>query len=492
MTIRTRLVNYYLAAMATILLASGVFMFVRTRRQLTAEIDTYLEERIDRLVAQMELEEEEIAIDLKLVDPDPSLLWRISTTNGRVLHSSGPAGAPSMVAQETGTEDAQPRGKTVFRSQDMGSIGTWRIGARRFVLSKPRRRIRIEWRDPDSHADIVEIPSEDEDGDPTFVLHAGISLAERDAALARFLFAMAFAIPMALVVLGVGAWVLVSRPLSIIDEIASSASGITPDRLAARIPIENPDDEIGRLAQVINRMLERVEQGFKREKQFASDASHELRTPLTAFRGELEVALRRNRTPEEYRDVLRKGLAEAERMSRILEGLLFLAEIDAGRSTHKTTDVDLAVVLRRAVERVESAHQYVHVGVDGLRREAMVVKGNRELLERLFMNLLENAIRHGEPPFVITSRASSGSVSVAVSDAGAGIQEEHLAKIFDRFFKGDQVHDRAAGGAGLGLAISKWIAESHGGAISAHNDDSGGAVFVVELPLSQHDETPTP
>ena len=114
----------------------------------------------------------------------------------------------------------------------------------------------------------------------------------------------------------------------------------------------------------------------------------------------------------------------------------------------------------------------------------MVVRGNRDLLERLFMNLLENGIRHGAPPFAVTLKLSPRSVAVAVSDSGQGIAPQNLARIFDRFFREDRDKSRAIGGAGLGLAICKWIAESHGGAIRARNDERGGAVFIVELPLS--------
>jgi heavy metal sensor kinase len=460
-------------------------MYLRTRRQLTAEIDTYLDERIDRLVAQMELRDEEIAIDLKLVDPDPGLLWQISTASGRVLHRSGPVRGTILGERARDADPARPKGVTTFGDQEVGDDALWRIGVRRFVLSKPRRRIRIEWREPGSEADIVEMPPEDAASSPSFVLHAGVSLTKRDASLTELLLAMALLYPMALVVLGVGAWALVSRPLSIIDDIARTASQITPDRLAERIPVENPEDEIGRLAQVINGMLERVQQGFKREKQFASDASHELRTPLTALRGEMEVALRRPRAADEYRKVLTSSLAESERMTRILEGLLFLAEVDAGRSTHKTADTDLAFVLRRSVERIEERNPGVRIDVDTLKRASMVVRGSRDLLERLFMNLLENGIRHGAPPFAVTLKVSPQSVAVAVSDSGQGIAPQHLPRVFDRFYRENKDRSRASGGAGLGLAICKWIAESHGGTITARNDERGGAVFIVELPLSE-------
>lgn len=479
MTIRSRLLSYYVAAMSFLLLVFSAALYWRTQRQLTAEIDTYLGERINRLVAQMELKEDEISLNLALVDPDPGLVWQISVLSGRALHRSGPH-RDVVIDLEAGS--VQKPGKTEFWTLPSPSPDGFRLAMRKVVLSKPRRLIQIEWRDPEERAEVTDIPAESDDDVPAFIIHAGKSLEPRNAALRRLLLILVIAVPGGLVVLAVGGFLLVGRPLALVDAITRTAAKVEPDKLSTRVPVGEAGDEIGRLAQVINSMLDRIDDGFRREKQFASDASHELRTPLTALRGEMEVALRRIRSQEEYRDVLEHGLQEVERMGRIVQGLLFLARADAGRIRREAEDIDLSRVLHRSVELASRLREDFEVRLPSSGLGAMIVSGNRELLERLFVNLLENGMKHGRAPINLEVNESNSSWAVAVADAGPGIPEEHLPHLFDRFYRADKARSRATGGAGLGLAICRWVAESHGGSITARNDSDGGAVFVVTLP----------
>ena len=477
--------------MAFILFAFSAVLYRRTHRQLTAEIDTYLDERIDRLVAQMELEKDQIVLHLTLVDPDPNLLWQIKIPSGRVLHRSGPYRDLKFDAY---AEHAREHRQTKCWTQSSPGIVSLRLGARRFIPAKARRLIEIKWRDPAEHAEVTEIPAEREDDVPAFTIHVGKSLGPRNAALRRLLVALLVAVPAGLVVLAVGGVVLVGRPLNLVDAITKAAAKVKPEELSTRVPLGDANDEIGRLAQVINNMLDRIDEGFRREMRFASDASHELRTPLTALRGELEVALRRSRSAEEYREVLEHGLQEVERMARIVEGLLFLARVDAGRVKHEAADMDLTSVLRRSVELASrlpgpvgttalSGRPGSHdIRLPSPEHGPMMVFGNRELLERLFVNLLDNGMKHGREPINLQVYDKDRSWTVAVADSGPGITEEHLPHIFDRFYRADKSRSRATGGAGLGLPICRWVVEAHGGTITARNDPHGGAVFVVALP----------
>lgn len=482
MTIRARLLSYYLAAMTFILLAFSAVLYWRTHRQLTAEVNTYLDGRINRLVAQMELKEDEINLDLTLVNPDPGLVWQISTSSGRALHRSGPH-RDVVIKPDAGS--VQKLGETEFWTPPSSSPKHFRLAMRKVILSKPRRLIQIEWRDPEGRAEVTEVPAESDDDVPAFIIHAGKSLEPRSAALRRLLVMLVIAVPGGLVVLAAGGFLLVGRPLALVDAITRTAAKVEPDKLSTRVPMGGTNDEIGRLAQVINSMLDRIDDGFRREKQFASDASHELRTPLTALRGEMEVALRRTRSQEEYRGVLEQGLQEVERMGRIVEGLLFLARADAGRIRREAKDIDLSRVLHRSVELANRVREDFEIRLPSSGLRPMMVSGNGELLERLFVNLLENGMKHGRAPINLEVNESNSSWGVAVADAGPGIPEEHLSHLFDRFYRADKARSRATGGTGLGLAICRWVVESHGGAISARNDPEGGAVFTVTLTKSR-------
>jgi signal transduction histidine kinase len=270
-----------------------------------------------------------------------------------------------------------------------------------------------------------------------------------------------------------------------VDAITKTAAHIDPARLSTRVPVAGDRDEVDRLAEVINGMLERIAEGFKRERRFASHASHELRTPLTTLRGEMEVALRRSRSPEEYLEVIRRGLSEVERMGRIVDGLLFLARADSGHVRLEHKEIDLAHVLVRSAEIVRRHHEAADIRVPTSADPAMTVMGRRDLLERLFVNLVENGLMYGAEPIQVEVEDGGMFWEVSVADAGPGLSEESIPHLFDRFYRGEQSRGRASGGAGLGLAICAWIAESHGGRITARNDPRGGAVFVVALPKMQ-------
>jgi two-component system OmpR family sensor kinase len=288
----------------------------------------------------------------------------------------------------------------------------------------------------------------------------------------------------------VGAWWLAGRVVRPVDAIIDQAEGIARGEPHRRIEAYADTWEYQRLVQVLNRMLSRLEAALETQKRFAADASHELRTPLTVLRGELEVALRRNRTPEEYVRVLGSALEEAERLSRLAEDLLTLTRSEAGVLKPQIQTVDLTERVQRTVARFSQEAAGKELQILGPADEAFPADVDPDLFDRLLWNLLGNAVKfspRGGRVEVGLESTDRGAV-LEVADNGPGIPEDQLEKVFERFFRTDEArtHGEDSSGTGLGLAIAHAIVELHHGEIRAENRPGGGAVFrVLILPCPE-------
>jgi two-component system OmpR family sensor kinase len=283
-----------------------------------------------------------------------------------------------------------------------------------------------------------------------------------------------------------GSWWLADRVVRPVDAIIDQAEGIADGQSHRRIEAYADTWEYQRLVQVLNRMLSRLESALETQKRFAADASHELRTPLTALRGELEVALRRDRSAEEYVRVLDSALEESERLSRLADDLLTLTRSEAGVLEPQPRPVELTERIGKTVARLSVEAEGREVQIRGPAGPPVKAEVDPDLFDRVIWNLLGNAIKFsptGGPVTVSVSEADSGVV-LEVGDSGPGIPEDQLEKVFERFYRTDQArtHSDDSSGTGLGLAIAKAIVELHGGQIIAENRSGGGAIFRVFLP----------
>jgi heavy metal sensor kinase len=283
-----------------------------------------------------------------------------------------------------------------------------------------------------------------------------------------------------------GAWLLLGRALAPIGRIARTAEAMSESNLGLRIDVST-DDELGRVAAALNRAFDRIQEAFERQTRFTADASHELRTPLASQIAELEWALARPRTPVEHEASLGVCMRAAQRMRAVVEGLLTLARADAGAVPLQREEVDLAALAREVVDasRPLADQRGVHLRTEGA---PAIVRGDPDRLRELITNLVSNAAQYGASgdEVVCATSVANGRAILEVRDTGPGIDAADLPHVFERFYRANKARSRAvggtAGGAGLGLAISKWIAESHGGRILCESAPGQGTRFTVELP----------
>jgi len=291
-------------------------------------------------------------------------------------------------------------------------------------------------------------------------------------------------IPLILIFAGFGGYFLASRALSPIEQITNTAQEITAQNLSRKIDYKGSADEVGRLAQTFDQMLERLQTSFERERRFTGDAAHELRTPLTVLKGQIEVALNRRRNSAEYEKRLRDLSAQVERLIRLSNGLLFLSRSDQRQLSFEPADINLHELLEVLIEQFQPLAHEKELKVTAKIKEGFSVYGDGDHLIRLFMNLLENALKYTPAggQITVTIVKESNESQVTIHNTGPGIPQEHLEHLFERFYRVDVDRSSQTGGSGLGLAIAHEIARLHGGRIEAHSESGQGVTFVVHLP----------
>jgi two-component system, OmpR family, sensor kinase len=300
------------------------------------------------------------------------------------------------------------------------------------------------------------------------IVVVGTSLEDRDEALSELLVQLLVVGPAALLLASLLGYGIASAALRPVESMRAEAAVITEPGRRLRLPAAR--DELARLAETLNGMLERLGRALERERAFVADAGHELRTPLARLQAELELALRRPRSAEELERAVRSAAAETQRLARLAEDLLALARSDRGGLPLRRAPVQAGDVVARFADATE-------VDVP----EELELSADRARLEQALGNLVANALEHGREPIRLTALERDGRVEFHVSDEGPGFPPGFLPRAFERFSRADEA--RTAGGAGLGLAIADAIARAHGGSAHAANRDGGGADVWLSIPL---------
>jgi len=328
-----------------------------------------------------------------------------------------------------------------------------------------------------------------------FSIQVATPMHEFQEATEQFRWLLLLAVPFLLLVATGGGYFMSRRALAPVQKVIDAAGAIDAQNLSSRLAVPATGDELQRLSETLNEMLSRIETAFDRVAQFTADASHELRTPLAVLRTRAELALRRPRSANEYREVLGRLLHGLERTSDLVERLMLLARADSGDQILQRAPLQLEVVLRSVCEQgaTLAAAKGVRFGTV-LATESMPVAGDADFLERLFLILIDNAVKFTPPQgeIAVSSQLTGESAIVTVRDNGIGISATDLPNLFERFYRVDKARSRESGGAGLGLAIGRWIAQAHGGAIEVESTPGRGTEFRVRLPIDASRLAPTP
>ncbi len=318
-----------------------------------------------------------------------------------------------------------------------------------------------------------------------FVFH---SLTDRIGLEDRLRYTLLIVVPIVLLLAGIGGYLVARWSFRPIKQMSERADLITSLNLHERLPVVNKKDELGSLATAFNDLLDRLDTAFEQQRRFMADASHELRTPLAIVRGESEIALSKdNRTASEYRESLTIVHDESRRLTHIVDDLFTLARADSGQFQVEFATLYLDEIAADAVRsmRILAGRRNIELIASG--DGDLELKGNEALLRRLFLNLLDNAVKYSDPEahISVTCSWSKTHVQLYVEDDGIGIPLDEQADIFERFYRVDRSRGRVEtemSGAGLGLSIVRWIVELHGGTISVISDEGKGSIFTVKFP----------
>ena len=319
-----------------------------------------------------------------------------------------------------------------------------------------------------------------EQGKVIGIVQAIYSLDAVEDTLERLLTALLIGGSLLALVATFGGNILAAHALAPIDHIIRTARRISAEDLSARLNLPATDDEVGRLAATFDEMLTRLNESFKRERQFSADATHELRTPLAAMQAILSVTGERRRTPEDYEQALADLTEETNRLRSLVEDLLCLARWDNQLPIPRES-VDLSALLGDITDSLRPLAEAKGLILTCDTPNGITLYGDSDGLIRLFVNLVDNAIKYTKQGVIsLTAHVNSNNLYVTISDTGDGIPAEHLPRIFDRFYRLDT--SRSSPGAGLGLAIVQDIARAHGGAIEVSSTVGKGSSFTVSLP----------
>jgi heavy metal sensor kinase len=322
-------------------------------------------------------------------------------------------------------------------------------------------------------------------GNPAYLVEFGELLDPVETMLNHLFLQLALGLPLAVVIIAGGGYLLVRRALTPVEQITRAAEQITQYNLSERLPISSTGDELERLSVSLNRMITRLDDAFQNSKRFVADASHDLRTPLTILRGELENFAEDTRLDSELRDRVGSMLEEVVHLGKIVEQLFTLSRLDAGEAQTEWTRFDLSELAKTTAEQMSLLAEDKGISISCDASQPMPVKGNHVRLKQVVVNLLDNAIKYTPEKGAIQLRvlAVNGHAVLEVKDNGIGIPPDALPHIFERFYRVDQARSADSESAGLGLSIVKSICTAHGAEVEAQSVVGSGSCFRVKLPL---------
>ncbi len=371
-------------------------------------------------------------------------------------------------------------GHWIYRSRRMVDEG---LGAVAPPQHLPARGALLDFQQGTRHVRVLTYAVH-ANGQPYWV-QTGIAINKSIALLTSFTEQLLLLTPVALLLAAAGGHFMSRKALAPVAALAADARRITDRNLDVRLPVIANGDEIAHLTETLNQMLERVERGVCSMRDFVANASHEMRTPLALIRTEVEVALARPRSAEQYREACEQVQIESVRATGLIDSLLMLARCDSESMPLRLQPVDANQLAVQAGAKWKRAMAQALLDFSvALAPVQASILGDASNLERLFAILLDNALRYTPPGGSVQLEVAceQNQVIFTVRDSGMGIAAEHHSRIFDRFYRADRTHGGNSRGAGLGLALAKWIAEKHGGCLGLQSEEGQGSCFTFGMP----------
>jgi heavy metal sensor kinase len=315
-------------------------------------------------------------------------------------------------------------------------------------------------------------------------VHIGRSMAPLRGVLREYLIFYIYSVPLVLAISVAVGWYLSRKALKPFEEITRTAEKITYENLNTQLLTQHKEEEIQRLVQSFNGMVRRLNESFQQMRKFNADVAHELRTPLAILQGETEVALRSPNLPDEIRALLASNLEELDRLKRIINDMLTIAEAEAGRQVLIRDPVDMKPLLEDLVEQMRMLAMDRNMQIGLQCRQELWIDADKLWIRRAIINLLDNAMKYSKDggKIEVSAAGEDPLMHLEIRDHGIGISPEDLPHIFDRLYRADPARSRDSGGAGLGLALVKWIIEAHKGSISVESQAGRGTCFKITLP----------
>jgi heavy metal sensor kinase len=484
-TLRARLTLWYSLILTIFLLLFGLTSYLLFSRAADRRTDADLADLGNSFLVtfQDELKDPDNSGGLQSAARQATLEHRVRDTvffivdpDGKIVFSSGDVLPPGPSVDSMAARALASSGFQSFVSAASGSDHTFQnIATERGGFRAYARRFSV--------------------GGRAWSLVVLRSLHSERQLLEQIRLTFAWLIPLGVLLAGVGGYFLARKSLAPVAAMGAQVERISAANLHERLAVRNASDELGRLARTFNELLDRLDQTFERQRRFISDASHELRTPISILRGEAEVALSQaERSPEEYRESLAVLQQEAQRLANIVEDLFTLTRADAGEYRLARSDFYLDELAADCVRATRTLAQAKNISLAAVAPHEMPVRADEDLLRRMILNLLDNAIKYTPEGGSVTlaCHVAPDGYELSVTDSGPGIPTEMQSRIFERFFRVDPARSRTGrdGGAGLGLSIARWIAEAHLGRLDLARSDATGSVFKAHIPAS--DKTPAP
>ncbi len=468
-TVRWRLTLWYVSALALVMIAFSVILYALASRALYQRLDDGLRSLIEVSAKSLRNDAEEgqsyqsAAQSTAAELSNPPQVVLIFDEAGKLLADNHPEDDfPETLPNLHSIPEQQATFYSISEEDD--AFDRHRVAVRKVEIQPETRR---------------------------YVILASQSLDIVESELEALRQPLYFAGPAALLLAGIGGWILARKSLKPVVAMAESARRIGAENLGQQLPVANPRDELGQLAVTFNELLGRLHAAFAQQRQFMADASHELRTPLSVMHTTAGVTLKKpHRTEEEYREAIEVMDEQTQRLAKIVQDLFTLARADASRYPLHKTSLRLNDLLEEVARAgsLLAAEKNITMEVSNLSEASY--QGDADLLRRMVLNLVDNAIKFTPPKGVVRLRLAREAEHfvISISDTGDGIPKDAQARVFERFYRADQSRSRSAdlndGGAGLGLSIATWIAQAHGGSLELAHSDSAGTMFVARLPVS--------